>query len=137
MDNVMTDANTTNLLIIGAGPFGLSMASRARHLGIDHIIVGDPMGFWHAHMPSGMYLRSACDWHLDPQDQDTIESFLRIERLTPKDVEPLALDRYLQYARWFQKRQQTDTWPVSVQKLDRLENGHNRFRATCGRRRRR
>jgi cation diffusion facilitator CzcD-associated flavoprotein CzcO len=56
----------TDLLIVGAGPFGLAMAAYAKHLGIEHLIVGKPMGFWNANMPKGMYLRSACDWPLDP-----------------------------------------------------------------------
>ena len=47
-----------DLLIIGAGPFGLAMSAYARHLGIDHVIVGKPMDFWKANMPEGMYLRS-------------------------------------------------------------------------------
>jgi cation diffusion facilitator CzcD-associated flavoprotein CzcO len=56
----------TDLLIIGAGPFGLAAAAQASHLGIQHVVVGRPMEFWRKNMPAGMYLRSACDWHLDP-----------------------------------------------------------------------
>ena len=82
----------TDLLIIGAGPFGLALAAQAQHEHIEHLIVGKPMEFWQANMPKGMFLRSACDWHLDPQNVDTIEAFLLSQGKTPKDVEPLSLD---------------------------------------------
>ena len=65
-----------NLLIIGAGPFGLAMAAYAGQLGIGYVIVGKPMEFWKANMPKGMVLRSASDWHLDPLNVHTIEKFL-------------------------------------------------------------
>ena len=60
--------NETDLLIIGAGPFGIALAAQAMHDEIEHLIVGKPMEFWRANMPRGMFLRSACDWHLDPLD---------------------------------------------------------------------
>jgi thioredoxin reductase len=123
-------AHRTDLLIVGAGPFGLSAASRARHLGIDHLIVGEPMKFWQANMPKGMYLRSACDWHLDPQNIDTIDAFLRESQKTPSDVEPLSLEFYLRYTRWFQDRQGIAPWPVKVDRLDVLDGPKGRFRAT-------
>src|SRR5258706_13677324 len=78
----------TQLLIIGAGPFGLSLAAYAAQHGIDYTLVGRPMEFWHKHMPRGMYLRSACDWHLDPDNRSTIERFLELRGQTPSDVEP-------------------------------------------------
>ena len=87
----------TNLLIIGEGPFGLAMAAYAQHLGIDHLVAGKPMEFWRANMPEGMYLRSGCDWHLDPLEVDTIECFLQTPSLAPADVEPLSRNFYLSY----------------------------------------
>jgi cation diffusion facilitator CzcD-associated flavoprotein CzcO len=118
----------TDLLIIGAGPFGLAMAAHAAHLEIEHVVVGQPMQFWHTHMPRGMYLRSDCEWHLDPQAVDTIEAFLRTRGLAPADVMPLSRELYLEYASWFQARKQIDPRPVFV---DRLESGtvERRFRA--------
>lgn len=120
---------TTELLIIGAGPFGLAMAAHARHLGIEHVVVGEPMSFWRNHMPQGMYLRSACDWHLDPQDVHTIEAYLRELGLTAGEVEPLARDRYLEYARWFQERKGIEPVPLLVERLDAVAGQSGMFEA--------
>ena len=108
----------TDLLIIGAGPFGLALAAQAQQEHIEHVVVGKPMEFWQANMPKGMFLRSACDWHLDPQNVDTIEAFLRSQGKTPKDVEPLSLDFYLTYTDWFQKQKNIKSLPVYIERLD-------------------
>lgn len=108
----------TDLLIIGAGPFGLAIAAQAAHAGIEHLIVGKPMEFWRRHMPKGMYLRSACDWHLDPQNKHTIEKFLETQGKTSRDVEPLSLDFYLSYVDWFQQQKQIEPLPVFIRRLD-------------------
>jgi cation diffusion facilitator CzcD-associated flavoprotein CzcO len=107
----------TELLIIGAGPFGLAMAAYASHHRMDYLLVGHPMSFWHAHMPQGMYLRSACDWHLDPLKVHTIEAYLHGQRLSPPDVEPLSRDFYLHYAQWFQQQKMIAPFPTSVEQL--------------------
>jgi lysine/ornithine N-monooxygenase len=67
-----------------------------------------------------MYLRSGCDWHLDPVGVDTIESFLKTQSLTAAEVEPLSLEFYLRYARWFEQRKGIETLPLTVRKLDYL-----------------
>jgi cation diffusion facilitator CzcD-associated flavoprotein CzcO len=120
----------TELLIIGAGPFGLSLAAYARQHGIDYTIVGRPMEFWRTNMPEGMYLRSACDWHLDPGDISTIERFLEQRGQTPADVEPLSLQFYLEYTQWFQEQQQIAALPVYVERLDSMAGDSYRYHAT-------
>ena len=116
----------TSLLIIGAGPFGVSMAAHAKHLGIDFILVGKSMEFWKTNMPEGMYLRSACDWHLDPENENTIEKFLSTQNLAPKDVEPLSRNFYLSYAEWFMEQKQLTALPVYVDRLDYVSDYHYR-----------
>jgi cation diffusion facilitator CzcD-associated flavoprotein CzcO len=120
----------TDLLIIGAGPYGLAIASHAQDLGVDHVVVGRPMEFWKANMPQGMYLRSASDWPLDPAGVHTIEKFLQTQSLTPADVEPLSLQFYLRYARWFQEQKRIEALPVLVRGLDYVKDADHRFRAT-------
>jgi len=108
----------TDLLIIGAGPFGLAIAAQASHAGVDHLVAGKPMEFWKQNMPQGMYLRSACDWHLDPVNIHTIEKFLETRGQTPPDVEPLSLAFYLEYAEWFQTQKQITTLPSYIKQLN-------------------
>jgi cation diffusion facilitator CzcD-associated flavoprotein CzcO len=118
-----------NLLVIGAGPFGLAMAAYAQHLGIGYMIVGKPMEFWKANMPKGMYLRSASDWDLDSLNVHTIEKFLDTQSLTLADVEPLSLQFYLAYTQWFQEQKRIDAVRVYVRRLDDVNGDENRFQA--------
>lgn len=112
--------HTTRTLIIGAGPFGLSLAAYLKSQGMDYLVVGKPMEFWIAHMPKGMFLRSGCDWHLDPNDVDTIECYLDEKGLTAKQVMPLSLERYLDYAGWFIERKQFNIRQAYVTRLNRV-----------------
>lgn len=47
-----------DVAILGAGPYGLSLASHLRRQGIELQIFGRPMHSWRAHMPAGMQLKS-------------------------------------------------------------------------------
>ena len=118
----------TDLLIIGAGPFGLAVAAQAAHDGIEYLIIGKPMGFWRENMPKGMFLRSACDWHLDPLNEHTIEAFLRTQGRTPKDVEPLSLEFYLSYAEWFRQQKNIQPLALYIDQLDKPD-GSDHFTA--------
>ena len=49
---------TVDTIIVGAGPYGLSVAAHLRAANISHQIVGQPMESWRKHMPVGMALKS-------------------------------------------------------------------------------
>lgn len=133
MLNQTTDTSQikTHTLIIGAGPFGLSLAGYCQDAGIDYTIVGKPMELWREHMPQGMHLRSAHDWHLDPNNQATFEAYLLEKQLEAKTTLPLSRDFYLSYVDWFQQQKQIKPIPQYVTHLEKnggvftaqLENG--------------
>ena len=119
----------TKLLIIGAGPFGLAMAAYARRHQIDHLVVGRVMDFWKHNMPKGMYLRSACDWHYDPFNEDTIEHYLETKHLNPADVDPFPLGLYLEYCDWFRQQKGIEVIPASVRQLNYTDGTAPLFKA--------
>ncbi|MDX1556984.1 MAG: NAD(P)-binding domain-containing protein, partial [Xanthomonadales bacterium] len=110
---------STDLLIIGAGPFGLALSAYAESLDIRHQVVGEPMGFWRHNMPGGMLLRSSCDWSLDPLRAHTIDAYLETLGRQCSDVEPLSRDFYLDYAGWFQENKAITSEQRFIQSLSR------------------
>src|SRR5688500_2796421 len=94
-------AGMNDLLIIGAGPYGLSAAAAAKDAGLDFRIVGRPMAFWRDNMPEGMLLRSAASWHLDASKVHTFRRFLELEGMTAQDCDPIPIELFLRYADWF------------------------------------
>jgi cation diffusion facilitator CzcD-associated flavoprotein CzcO len=120
---------TTDTLIIGAGPFGLSLAAMLSSVGIDHLVVGAPMSFWRAHMPDGMLLRSGYDWHLDPLGEATMERYLRTTGRSPADVTPLSRSVYLDYVDWFTAQKRIESQAAFVESLERLDGEERPFLA--------
>jgi thioredoxin reductase len=87
-----------DVLVIGAGPYGLAAAKAARDKGLQTRVLGRHMSFWREHMPADMFLRSGPDWHLDPAYELTLERFLERRGETP---DPLPIGLFLAYSDWF------------------------------------
>ena len=51
-------AQIVDVAIIGAGPYGLSLAAHLADAGIEFRIFGSPMHTWRSSMPEGMVLKS-------------------------------------------------------------------------------
>ena len=98
----------SDVIVIGAGPFGLSISAHLRHRGVDHTIVGKPMNTWRNHMPLGLFLKSepygsvisAGTQGYDIANYSLLHGFTDyVDR-----VGPLSLERFLGYADWFTRR---------------------------------
>jgi FAD-dependent urate hydroxylase len=119
---------TTELLVIGAGPYGLSIAAHAKDSGLDVAVVGETMAFWKHNMPRGMLLRSGLDWHLDASEVYTLEAFLEETRIPKTTVDPIPVETFRDYAEWFRKSKQIDVQALRVNRVCRLDG---QFEAHC------
>ncbi len=117
----------TQLLVIGAGPYGLSAAALARDRGIQTVVVGRPMDFWRENMPGGMFLRSGPDWHLDGGGVHTLRAYLQERAIAPEAVDPIPISVFLDYAEWFRQSKEIE---VRDQLVTRLTKPQDRFEAT-------
>jgi cation diffusion facilitator CzcD-associated flavoprotein CzcO len=54
----MSHPSTTDIVIVGAGPYGLSVAAHVRRHGRPFRIFGSPTRSWRSNMPDGMFLKS-------------------------------------------------------------------------------
>ena len=92
----------TAVAVIGAGPYGLSVAAHLAAAGARPQVFGEPMVFWRRHMPAGMFLRSSWDashiadpgakWTLDGYQNDNGKVLGR----------PVELVEFVKYGVWFQ-----------------------------------
>lgn len=117
-------AASLDVAIIGAGPYGLSIAAHLRAARVEHRIFGAPMQAWADHMPSGMHLKtdaSSSDLS-DPQGQATFGRFC-IEHAMARDGAPVALATFLAYGRDFASRFAPQAEPKRLVRLDRAAGG--------------
>ena len=111
------------MVVIGAGPFGLSVAATLVRRGVPARVFGAPMQTWKTSMPSGLELRSAWDeTSLWSGGQDgTISAWA--DAVGAEREEPLRLETFLVYADWFRRRFVADHVDDSVVGVERARSG--------------
>jgi cation diffusion facilitator CzcD-associated flavoprotein CzcO len=96
-----------DLAIIGAGPYGLSVAAHLRKAGLSFRIFGSPMQSWRRHMPKGMHLKSEgfASSLYDPDGVFSLSQFCREKNLPYADIGlPTPIETFIAYGLEFQKR---------------------------------
>src|SRR5438067_4187029 len=103
-------------VVIGAGPYGLSIAAHLLGARLPTETFGEPMAFWQG-MPAGMYLRSA--WSASslsaPDRACDLDSFLRATGR--QQQQPMPLRFFVDYGLWFQRHAVPNVEPTLVKAL--------------------
>ena len=121
-------------VIIGAGPYGLSLAAHLRAQGMRLRIFGTPMGTWRTAMPAGMLLKSDgfASNLSDPEGALTLARYCREQGIAYDDRRvPVAIATFAGYGMEFQRRMVPMLEERQVTALDAMEGGY-RLRLDSG-----
>src|SRR5262249_27778387 len=94
---------SVDVLIVGGGPYALSLAHHLRRQGIEHRIFGRPMSAWR-HVTPGRYLKSFGFATSIPVTTRgfTLPEYCRARGL--EDLEPIAMNTFADYGEWVQRQ---------------------------------
>ncbi|MFJ1804829.1 MULTISPECIES: NAD(P)-binding domain-containing protein [unclassified Streptomyces] len=92
-----------DLLVVGAGPYGLSIAAHAAAAGLELRVFGRPMASWRDNMPGGMFLKSE-PWASnlsDPTARWRLDTYCATRGVTARHGEPIPVAMFAEYGLWF------------------------------------
>lgn len=94
-------------VVVGAGPYGLSVAAHLAARGVRPLVFGRPMESWRCGMPRGMRLKSEgfASSLSDPEGRFTLKAFCEAEGLAYADINhPTPVGDFVAYGEAFQRR---------------------------------
>ncbi|MBV9228627.1 MAG: NAD(P)/FAD-dependent oxidoreductase [Chloroflexi bacterium] len=111
-----------DVVVVGAGPYGLSAAAHLRGRGLKVAIFGKTLELWRYRMPPGMCLRSHW-WATDLSDPKKQYSFNRFYKQSAKYQPgyPVPIETFIDYALWFQKNVVPDVDETYVSSIERKD----------------
>ena len=120
----------TDVIVIGAGPYGLSLAAYLQAAGVNFRIFGKAMQSWSELMPAGMLLKSwPCSSSLyDPGATYTLRHYCEERGIAYHDsMMPLPVEMFVDYGRAFRAKFGIGVEPKFLTNLQSTGQG---YRAT-------
>ena len=115
-----------DVAIVGAGPYGLSIASHLRKKPLSFRIFGMPMQSWRQQMPKGMLLKSDgfASSLYDPDAAFTLRHYCQENNLPYADVGiPVPSETFVKYGIEFQKRLVPNLEETNIESIRKIDGG--------------
>lgn len=113
-----------DIIIIGAGPYGLSLAAHFAQYDLNMAIFGKPMGFWRDCVHPGITLRS--HWRAtslsDPTGQYSLARYLDQHQQASTHLTRLTQPRFVDYGLWFQQQAVPQVDETLVTRIHKQKN---------------
>jgi len=116
-----------DVAIVGAGPYGLSLAAHLAAAGVSFRIFGKPMSTWRDHMPKGMQLKSEgfASNLSAPDKNSTLEAWCAANgRPFSAQKVPVELADFVAYADWFTRTYVPALETLNVTNIVRAPHGY-------------
>lgn len=112
---------TYDAIVVGAGPYGLSITAHLQGQGLNVATFGKPFQLWREQMPEGMLLRSYW-WATnlsDPHKKYGLDQYFQETGKPP--IDPLPAETLIEYGQWFQQRAVPNIDETYVRSIERKE----------------
>ena len=116
----------TEIAIVGAGPYGLSLAAHLGSAGLPFRILGKVMETWQEQMPKGMLLKSDgfASNLSDPNHTFTLEQYCAEKSIAYDATQvPVQLSTFAGYGQEFQRRMAPQAEETKLIQLERSKDG--------------
>jgi thioredoxin reductase len=116
----------SSIVIVGAGPYGLSIAAHLTQWGLPFRIFGKKLDTWQSHMPAGMLLKSDgfASSLFDAENKGSLGDYCDHNDIDYHDTDtPVGLDLFNKYAKEFQRKFVPQLEERTVDSLDYADGG--------------
>ena len=115
-----------DVAIVGAGPYGLSLAAHLAKAGVSHRLLGRPMLAWQQHMVAGMFLKSdgPSSNLSDPAHALTLERFCGTVGQEYHQRVPIPREVFIRYGLEFRTRAVSELTEETVERIEPCSGGY-------------
>jgi thioredoxin reductase len=117
---------SSDVVVVGAGPYGLSVAAHLLDAGMEVRVFGEPMAGWRHHMPKGMYLKSTVDassLSAPGAGSSLVDYWTETGTPALDERRPVPIGMFIDYGQWFQERHVKDVESLQVRRVAAVPSG--------------